>query len=404
MPTRRNVRTRPPVRRAGWTALLVDRAQTLILAASVAGLVFDRPRGDAEAVPWPRRTGRVRGDGGRGGGTPERFADEARTARSSSGGSSQGDARGRSADAPQQIPARGWKDILLRTWDEMQNDRVLAIAAGVTFYGLLALFPAIAAFVSIYGLFADPATVERHFASAAQYLPYGAADIIGERLKAVSAQGKTALGFAGIFGILLSLWSANSGMKAVFDALNVAYEEEEKRSFLKLNAVSLAFTIGAAVFMLLAIGAVVVVPLLLNMLPLGPLAEWSARIGRWVVLIALLIGALALLYRYGPSRNEPEWKWVSPGSVLAAVLWVAASVGLSIYAQNFANYDQTYGSLGAVIGFMIWMWVSSTIVVAGAELNAEAEHQTAKDSTEGGEKPMGGRGATMADTVGEARG
>ncbi len=392
----------PPRRTGGLGMALVERTPVLLVAAGLAGLVFDRPRPGAErryGPPLPNRA-----EPGRGFGLGRAAPAEARGSARSAAVSGEDDGRGRGADAPHEIPKRGWKDILLRTWEEMQKDRVLAIAAGVTFYALLALFPAIAAFVSIYGLFADPATVERHFADIRQYMPYGAADIIGERLKAVSAQGPTTLGFTTAFGILVSLWSANSGMKAVLDALNVAYEEEEKRSFLKLNAVSLAFTIGAALFLLLAIGAVVVVPALLALFPLGPVAEWAARIGRWVAIVLLLIGALALLYRYGPSRREPEWKWVSPGSILAAVLWVAASVALSIYAQNFANYDETYGSLGAVIGFMIWMWVSSTIIVAGAELNAEAEHQTARDSTEGGEKPMGVRGAKMADTVGEARG
>ena len=383
----------PPPRVAGGPFLaLIDRTPILLVAASLAGLLFDRPRPGADRRYAPRHSA-VRTDARRNAPLGDGQGDR-----------SFADGRGRSADAPHRIPRRGWKDVLLRTWDEMQNDRVLAIAAGVTFYALLALFPAIAAFVSIYGLFADPATVERHFAEIRQTMPYGAADIIGERLKAVSAQGPTTLGVTSVFGILVSLWSANSGMKAVFDALNVAYEEEEKRSFLKLNAVSLAFTAGAAVFLVLAIGAVVVVPALLALFPLGPVAEWAARIGRWAVIVLLLVAALAVLYRYGPSRREPEWVWVSPGSILAAVLWVAASAGLSIYAQNFANYDATYGSLGAVIGFMIWMWVSATIIVAGAELNAEAEHQTAKDSTEGGEKPLGRRGATMADTVGEARG
>jgi len=393
-----------PRRGVGLTDALIDRVPLLLVAASVAGLVFDRPHPGADrryGSLLRSRTAAER-DAPTGEGKPRASADASdRVGDDVSEG--RDDGRGRTADAPHRIPGRGWKDILLRTWDEMQSDRVLAIAAGVTFYALLALFPAIAAFVSIYGLFADPGTVERQFAEIRQYMPYGVADIIGERLKAVSVQGATTLGFTTAFGILVSLWSANSGMKAVFDALNVAYEEE-KRSFLKLKAVSLAFTIGAALFLILAIGAVVVVPALRALFPLGPLAEWAARIGRWVVIVLLLIGALALLYRYGPSRNEPEWKWVSPGSILAAVLWLLASVALSIYAQNFANYDETYGSLGAVIGFMIWMWVSSTIIVAGAELNAEAEHQTAKDSTEGGDKPMGVRGATMADTLGEARG
>jgi membrane protein len=311
--------------------------------------------------------------------------------------------RGRAAETPLQIPAKGWKDILWRTYEEMNQDRILAVAAGVTYFGLLALFPAVTALVSIYGLFADTATINDHLAVLSGFLPGGALEIISEQVKRITEQGSTTLGFAFFFGLALALWSANAGVKALFDALNVAYDEEEKRSFIQLNLLSLAFTLGAIVFALLALGAIVVIPVILKFVGLGGVTEWILWIARWPALFAMVIFALAVLYRYGPSRDNPQWQWITPGSVLAATLWIVGSMLFSWYVANFGNYNETYGSLGAVIGFMTWLWLSVTIILVGAELNAEIEHQTAKDTTAGHAKPLGARGARMADTVGEAK-
>jgi membrane protein len=312
--------------------------------------------------------------------------------------------RGRAAASPTQIPMAGWQDILWRTWQEIQKDRVMSIAAGVTYYALLALFPAIAAFVAIYGLFADPATVSSHLAVLQGVLPQEAMGVVTQQLERLSSAPQTALSVTFAVSLVLSLWSANSGTKAIFDALNIAYDEEEKRSFLVLNAVSLLFTLGLVAFALVALAAVVVLPAVLAYLPFGQAIAWALRIGRWVLLIAVVALGLAVLYRFGPSRQEPRWQWVSVGSVTATVLWVAASVALSWYAANFADYNKTYGSLGAVVGLMVWMWVSNIVVLIGAELNSEIEHQTARDTTTGAPKPLGARGATMADTVGKSAG
>ena len=311
--------------------------------------------------------------------------------------------RGRAAETPTAIPSKGWKDILWRTYEEMNKDRILAVAAGVTYFGLLALFPAVTALVSMYGLFADAATINDHLAVLSGFLPGGATEIIGEQVKRITAQGDTTLGFAFFFGLALSLWSANAGMKAMFDALNVAYDEDEKRGFFALNLRSLTFTLGAIAFILLALGGIVVIPVLLQFVGLGPVAEWILWLARWPALLAIIVFGLAVLYRYGPSRDQVEWKWITPGSILAAVVWVAASMLFSWYVSNFANYNETYGSLGAAIGFMTWLWLSTTIVLVGGELNAEIEHQTAKDTTKGPPQPMGSRGATVADTLGEAK-
>ncbi|MCC8952924.1 YihY/virulence factor BrkB family protein [Bradyrhizobium sp. Pear77] len=310
--------------------------------------------------------------------------------------------RGRLAHTPLQIPAVGWKDVLLRTYQQIDEDRLLATAAGVVFYGLLAMFPAITALVSSYGLFADPSTISSNLQSLALMLPEGSFAIVQDQVARVLAKGTSTLGVTFVFGLLIAIWSANAGMKAIFDALNVVYEEKEKRGFVKLNLMSLSFTIAALVSIMLMVGAVVVVPLLLQQVGLGARAELVIGFGRWPILVILLLIALAVLYRFGPSRAKPRWQWLSVGAVAAATLWLIGSALLSWYLANFGDYDATYGSLGAAIGLMTWMWMSAIIVLCGAELNSEIEHQTAIDSTEGRGKPLGSRGARMADTVGKA--
>jgi membrane protein len=316
----------------------------------------------------------------------------------------EGDSRGRYAEAPQHIPAAGWKDILLRVWKEASKDRLVSVAAGVTFYALLAIFPAIAALVSLYGLFADPASISTHLQSMQGVLPGGALEVVGDQVTRISSQPRESLGFSFALGLAISLWSANAGMKAVFDALNVVYDEEEKRSFIKLNAVSLLFTVGAILLLIAAAIAVVVVPIVLNFVGLGPAAEILIRLARWPILLVAIAVALAVLYRYGPSRDTPKWRWITWGSGFASVAWIVASALFSWYAASFGSYNATYGSLGAVIGFMTWIWISAIVMLLGAELNAETEHQTAADSTTGPTQPLGARGANMADTVGRSQG
>jgi membrane protein len=311
--------------------------------------------------------------------------------------------RGRSADAPTEIPARGWKDILWRTYEEFNKDRIMSVAAGVTYYALLAVFPAIAALVSIYGLFADPGTIQEHLNTLSGVLPGGALDIIREQVIRIASQGGGTLGFGFIFGLGLSLWSSNAGMKAIFDALNIVYGEEEKRSFIKLNLLSLSFTLGAIAFILIALAGIIVLPIVLNFIGLGSGTEWLVSLARWPILLIGVIFGLSLIYRFGPSRDKAEWRWVTPGGIVAAVLWLAVSMVFSWYVANFGSYNETYGSLGAVIGFMTWIWLSTIVVLLGAEINAEMEHQTAKDTTEGTHQPMGTRGARMADTIGVAK-
>jgi membrane protein len=311
--------------------------------------------------------------------------------------------RGRAAQTPTEIPAKGWKDVLWRTYAEVSQDRLVAVAAGVTFYTLLAIFPAIAAFVSVYGLFANPATVSDHLASLSGLLPGGAMDIIGEQVTRIASQDQGTLSFALLFSLGLSIWSANAGVKAMMDALNVVYDEEEKRGFLRLNLVSLSFTLGAIVMLIVAMSAIVVLPVVLAYVGLGGATEWLIRLGRWPLLLAVVVFGLAVLYRYGPSRRQAKWRWLTAGSLFAGIAWIAVSILFSWYVANFGSYNETYGSLGAVIGMMTWIWLSSIVVLVGAELNAEIEHQTAEDTTAGPDKPLGARGATMADNVGLAQ-
>jgi membrane protein len=320
-----------------------------------------------------------------------------------SGNASAAEQHGRHAVTPWQIPWRGWKDILIRTYEQINEDRLLAVAAGVVFYGLLALFPAITAIVSCYALFAKASTINDHLSMLSGILPGGAFDIVKEQVGRVLEKGNLKLGTAFVVSFLFALWSANGGMKAIIDALNVVYDEQEKRGFFKLNAVSLAFTFGGLLAVLIAIGTVVALPIVLATIGLGSITEILFQVGRWPLLIVLMLLGLALLYRFGPSRRSPQWQWLSVGSVFATLTWLAGSALLSYYLANYANYDATYGSLGAAIGLMMWMWMSTIVVLFGAELNSEIEHQTKVDSTEGGGKPLGRRGAHVADTVGEAK-
>jgi membrane protein len=311
--------------------------------------------------------------------------------------------RGRQAEAPLHIPWRGWKDILVRTYYEIQDDRLFAVAAGVVFYSLLALFPAIAAAVSVYALFADPVTVSKHLAIVANIVPTSALDLVTAEVSRLAAKSERRLTFGFLIGLAVAIWSANAGVKSIFDALNIIYDEEEKRGLIWLNFVSLFFTACAIAASALAIAAVVVFPLLLASFGLPSINAALLGYLRWPILFVLIILGLAELYRHGPSRRRPKWRWISIGSVFAALAWLAVSSLFSWYLSNFANYSATYGALGAVVGLMMWMWLSAIVVLIGAELNSEIEHQTARDSTVGPEKPLGARGAVMADTVGAAK-
>lgn len=307
---------------------------------------------------------------------------------------------GRNATSPHQIPPPGWKDVLWRTYKEIGADRVTLIAAAVTYYLLLALFPTLTAFVSIYGLFTEPATVTEHVRLLSSVVPAGGMAIIDEQLTRLTSAGGSTLGIALLISLAIALWSASSGVKTLFEAMNIAYDEEEKRNFVVLNATALAFTFASIVGAVVMIALSVATPVALDFVGLSTRLEWLIRIGSYLVLgLAFMIG-LSALYRFGPSRQQAKWRWVSPGAILATTIILVVSMLFGWYATNFGNFDRTYGSLGGLIALLTWIWISVNAVIVGAELNSEAERQTRKDSTIGADAPIGYRDAVAADTVG----
>jgi membrane protein len=271
------------------------------------------------------------------------------------------------------LPGRGWWQIAKATWAEAGKDRVMAVAAGVTFYALLALFPAITAFVSIYGLFADRTTIVEHLSLLNSFMPEAAITLIRAQIESLISNDNSTLTLATTLGLLVALWSANGGTKAMIEALNVAYGSTEKRGFVKLNALSLAMTFGMLIAVLLLLAAAAVLPLILALLPTSRWLDTLLLALRWPLIVALILGVLAVLYRYGPDRGPVPLKWITPGAIFASVGIALTSVLFAVYAGNFASYDKTYGALGAVIALMTWLWLSATVVLIGAELNNVVE-------------------------------
>jgi membrane protein len=308
--------------------------------------------------------------------------------------------RGREAETPSEIPARGLKDVLWRVWISLTQDHVMLIAGGVTFYLLLALFPALVAFMSIYGIFFDPATAVDQAQSLRGLIPPAAVDLIAEQLARLTSKKSDTLTLGLIVSLVIAFWSANGGVKAMIEGLNFAYNEREKRSFLRLNVVAFAFTLGAMALILVLFVALAIMPAMLALLSLSPLEIFVMKLLRWPLLVVVLGVALTMLYRYGPSRRSPLWRWVTWGSAFATISWLVMSIVFTVYLDRIANFDATYGALAAPIGFLLWVWLSIIVIILGAEINGELEHQTAMDTTSGPDRPMGRRGAVMADTLG----
>jgi membrane protein len=306
------------------------------------------------------------------------------------------------AEKPTQIPWRGWKQILKRAWAENKADNMPIIGGGVAFFGFLSIFPALIALISIYGLVASPKSVAGQVESLSTQLPHSAADLIGTQLKSIVDNSGSALSIGLIVSIVAALWSASGGVGNLITAVNIAYDEVETRNFLKLKLTSLALTLGAIVFVIVTFGLVAVVPSLIQALPLGVIGTILAQVVRWVVLLAVFTGSLAVLYRVAPDRDAPRFRWVSLGAVIVTVIWALVSVVFAIYVNNFGSYDKTYGAIAGVIVLMLWLYLTCYLVLLGAEINAEAEHQTARDTTEGEPQPMGTRDAEVADTLPES--
>ncbi len=306
---------------------------------------------------------------------------------------------GESAARPTQIPARGWWDVLMRTKDEIKNDNLPIIAAGVAFYAFLSIPALLTATVALWGLVSDPAGIEAQIGQLAGVLPGQVQEILVDQLTAISANSDQALGWTAILAIGFALWSASKGTKSAIVAMNVAYEEKETRGFLKLTAVTLALTLGAVVTVILALFCVAGIPALIVSLRMPAWIETTAGIARWPLLAGVSLVALAVLFRVAPCRSSPKWRWVTPGSIVSTIIWLGASAGFSWYVSYSAKYNETYGSLGGVVVLLMWLYISAFIILLGGELNSELEHQTAKDTTTGPPQPLGERDATVADTV-----
>lgn len=316
----------------------------------------------------------------------------------------QDDAPGRGAASPLGIPWRGYLDVFRRVARAFSVDRVSANAAGAAFFMIFAIVPALAAMVALYGLIGDPSRLRDQLTDLDAFLPPAMIELMDGELARLIDQRPDTLGLTFATTFAIAIYVVNNAVLRLFDALNVIYGERETRSYLRLYGTAIIFTFGALVFGALLVNVVITIPIVLRFLPLGPLAGWIMTILPLVVIFIVANLGIAVLYRYGPSRVPARWRWISPGSVSAATVWVAASAGFSFYMSNFADYSATYGSLGAIAAAMMWAYISVLILLVGAEFNAELEQQTAQDTTIPPERIMGERGAAVADTLGETRG
>ncbi|MGY1748024.1 YihY/virulence factor BrkB family protein [Modestobacter sp. SYSU DS0511] len=303
------------------------------------------------------------------------------------------------ARTPMQIPARGWLQVVKRAWAENNADNMPIIAGGVAFFAFLSIFPALIATISIYGLVASPEQVAEQIEALSDQLPESAQEILTEQLTDITSNAGGALTFGLIASVLGALWTASGGVSNMVKAVNIAYDEVETRNFLKLRALSLVLTLGAIVFVLSTFALIAVVPVVLDALPLGGVGTVLAQVLRWVLLLVVVVGSLAVLYRVAPDRDAPQFKWVSLGSIVVTVVWALVSFGFSFYVNNFGSYNETYGAIAGVIVLMLWLYLTCYLVLLGAEINSETEHQTTVDTTQGDPQPMGQRDAVVADEV-----
>lgn len=311
-------------------------------------------------------------------------------------------ARGRTADTPAEIPPLGWLDVAYRVWQSMERDHVGLIAAGVAFYGLLAIFPAITALMALSGLIVEPVEIARQLELIGTVVPQEASRIILDQAESVAGARQAGLGLAFVASLAISLYSVSRGIASLMEGLNVAYGETEKRGFFALKLLTLALAFVLVLAFIMGLVSALLLPAVFSIASLPPWLEAAFSALRWALMGVLTVTGLSLVYRFGPSRANAKWKWITPGALVACVLWMAASYGFSVYVSNFGSYNKTFGSLAGVIILLMWLWMSAYIVLFGAELNGEMEAQTRKDSTTGAPQPMGLRGAVKADVLGRS--
>jgi len=323
---------------------------------------------------------------------------DSRTGEKRKGQEADGGVPGEDAERPTDIPPRGWFQVAKRGWKEAKADNVPLLSAGVAYYAFLAIFPALIALVSLYGLVADPATIASQIQAVGSALPDEAEKLITDQVNALASQSR-ALGLGLIVGVAIALFSASAGIANLMTAISLAYDEEEKRGFIKKRSLALALTLGAIVFMTIMLAIVAVLPPLLQRLAGDGVVRWGIQVAGYIVLFFIVTAALAILYRLGPDRDAPKMKWVSAGALVATVIWLIASIGFSLYTSTLGNYAKTYGALAGIVIMLFWLWLTAYAILLGAEINAEAEQQTVKDTTKGPEEPLGSRGAVKADST-----
>jgi membrane protein len=306
---------------------------------------------------------------------------------------------GINADTAAEIPAVGWRQVLRRAWRETKADGIPLMAAGVAFYSFVALFPGLIAVVTLYGLVADPIQVEEQIRSLSAALPAESATLIAEQMRNITSTPNRALGLGLALSLLGALFTASGAVANLIKAINLAYDEEETRGMVRLRALALLLTLAAIVFLVVAVGVVAVLPVMLDQIGLGAVGQAVVGVLRWVGLLLFVPASLAVLYRYAPDRNDARFSWVSIGAVVATLLWIVGSVGFSVFVSNFGSYGETYGTLAGVVVLLLWLFLTAFVVLFGAEINSEAEQQTAQDSTVGPPKPLGQRGAVKADSI-----
>ena len=306
---------------------------------------------------------------------------------------------GGDAERPGQIPARGWRQIAKRGWREAKADNIPLLGAGVAFYAFLALFPLLIALVSIYGFFADAAAITEQLRTVTKTLPPDAQKLIIDQVGTLTARGRSTIGVGALVAILISLFSASAGINNLMTAINIAYDEEERRSAIKKRLISLALTVGAVVFLIIVLALIGVLPPLLRNIFGTSAVRWVLQIAGILILIVIVSVALAILYRVAPDRDAPKLKWVSVGAVVATVIWLIASLGFSLYVSTLGNYAKTYGAFAGIVILLFWLWLTAYAILLGAEINAEAEQQTIADTTKGAPEPLGQRNAVKADST-----
>jgi len=305
---------------------------------------------------------------------------------------------GKQADSPEEFGTTAWKQVMLRTFRELKNDNISVVAAGVAFYALLSIIPGLTALVGIYGIFADSVHVQELISQLAGSLSPDAKVLLEEQLHKITMK-EDAAGLSAVVGTLIAIWSGSKAIKALIEALNIAYDENDTRGFFKINLTIFLLTLASLITAVIAIGLIALLPVVFENMRLPKMLETGLSICRWPIMGGFAMIGLAFLYTFGPNRSPPKWRWVTPGALLATFLWLCGSYLFSVYITHFGKIGETYGSMGAVVILLLWFNLSAFLVLLGAEINAEMEHQTCKDTTRGREKPMGKRRASVADTV-----